>query len=452
MTHLKPFCLLGLAIAFFTLSCKHEPAAHIHKSLAPIPEWAKNSVIYEVNIRQYTPEGTFAAFESHLPRLKEMGVDILWLMPIHPIGEKNRKGSLGSYYSVKDYTAVNPEYGTMDDFRHLVSKVHEHGMKLIIDWVANHTAWDHAWVGRYPDFYAKDSANQMYGPFDWSDVAQLDYSNIALRKEMTNALAFWVREADIDGFRCDVAGMVPVDFWEDARAELEKVKPVFMLAEDEDKTTLLHKAFNANYAWAFHHLMNKTAHPKDSAFLIADWIAKADTVYPAGAFAMQFTSNHDENSWNGTEYERLGNAVKTYATLAFVAPGMPLVYSGQEAGLKKRLRFFDKDTIAWDDLSMARFYKQLTGLKHQNAALANGSWGGKTNLLTTDQPSRIVAFERTVGRNNVISVFNLSADSVSVALNVAVNGYFTDYFAGQTTSIPSTLTLSPWEFKVFVKQ
>lgn len=451
MTQFKKIPVLVLAIALAAVACNPKPTSQIKQSLAPIPEWAKSSVIYEVNIRQYTPEGTFAAFESHLPRLKEMGVDILWLMPIHPIGEKNRKGSLGSYYSIKDYTAINPEFGTMDDFKRLVAKIHEHGMKIIIDWVANHTAWDHAWTIEHPDFYAKDSTNQMFGPFDWTDVAQLDYSNANLRTAMTDALAFWVREANIDGYRCDVAGMVPVDFWENARVELEKIKPVFMLAEDEDKPELLNRAFNANYGWSFHHLMNKTAQAKDSAFILTDWFAKADTTYPLGAYAMQFTSNHDENSWNGTEYERLGKAVKTYAVLAFTAPGMPLIYSGQEAGLVKRLRFFEKDTIRWDNLEMASFYKQLAILKTNNPALANGSWGGKTILLPTNLPAKVVAFQRKGENNQVVSVFNLSADTASFAFNMALDGNYTDFFAGQQTGISNSMTLMPWEYKVFVK-
>jgi glycosidase len=417
-----------------------------------IPEWAKNSVIYEVNIRQYTPEGTFAAFENHLPRLKEMGVDILWIMPIHPIGELNRKGSLGSYYSIRDYKAVNPEFGSFDDFKRLVQKAHELNMKVIIDWVANHTSWDHAWTNDHADYYEKDSLGQMFGPFDWSDVAQLDYKNPGLRAAMTDALTFWVREANIDGYRCDVAGMVPVDFWENARAEIEKIKPVFMLAEDEENPTLLNKAFNANYGWSFHHHLNKVANGEENASVIAQWVAMADTTFAPGTFAMQFTSNHDENSWNGTEYERLGNAVKTYAALTFVVPGMPLIYTGQEASLNKRLAFFEKDSIDWSNLEMASFYKQLTELKKSNTALANGDWGGKYVPIETDQPYTIVAFERKKDKNHVVSIFNLSADTVSVKLPLHIYGTYINHFSKKSSKLDSTsLKMAPLEFLILTK-
>jgi glycosidase len=231
---LLPLAALLLVAAISCKTTTNEVKNRL-SSETPMPEWAKDAVIYEVNLRQYTNEGTIAAFETHLPRLKELGVDILWFMPVHPIGEKNRKGGLGSYYSVKDYTAINPEFGTMDDFKNMVNKAHELGFKVIIDWVANHTAWDHAWVNTNPDYYAKDSTGNMYGPYDWTDVAQLDFSNQQLRADMIDALKFWVAEANIDGYRCDVAGKVPVDFWEAATKELNNIKPVFMLAEEEDE-------------------------------------------------------------------------------------------------------------------------------------------------------------------------------------------------------------------------
>lgn len=284
-------------------------------------------------------------------------------MPIHPIGEENRKGTLGSYYSIRDYKAVNPEFGTMEDFQAVVRQAHELGMKVILDWVANHTAWDHQWITHHPEWYEKDSLGNMFGPFDWTDVAQLDYDNHDMQEAMKDALEFWVREANIDGYRCDVAGMVPIDFWEDASAALHQIKPVFMLAEDEDETGLLNKAFNANYGWALHHLLNELAQGTAKASDLQAHIQEQQQKLPQGAFSMQFTTNHDENSWNGTVFERMGEAYPTLAALTFVVEGIPLIYTGQEAGLNKQLQFFEKDEIDWTDLSMTKFYQQLIQLK-----------------------------------------------------------------------------------------
>ena len=416
---------------------------------ARLAPWAYNAVIYEVNIRQYTPEGTFKAFSNHLPRLKELGVDILWLMPIHPIGEQNRKGTLGSYYSIKDYKGVNPEYGTIEDFKALVTKAHELGLKVIIDWVANHSSWDNAWVIEHPDWYAKDSLGNMYAPFDWTDVAQFDYSNQGLREAMKEAMTYWVREADIDGFRCDVAGMVPVDFWESAREALDSIKPVFMLAEDEDVSALLEKAFNCNYGWNFHHHMNKIAQGNEKASDLTVWFESLSRKVPEGAFQMHFTTNHDENSWNGTVFERMGEAYKTMAVLTFTVEGMPLIYSGQEAGLSKRLEFFEKDLIDWSDLSMNAFYKELIRLKKENEALWNGSYGGKLELIATDHPDEVLMFTRQSGNNQVIAIFNLSGNEVEVSAETAISGQYPDFFTGNIVTLPlHGFNLKPWEYRV----
>jgi len=440
------------SLCVLVASCQNPTAKQVapaNVSQTPIPDWAKNSVIYEVNVRQYTPEGTFAAFQTHLPRLKEMGVDILWIMPIHPIGEKNRKEGLGSYYSVRNYTEVNPEYGNIDDFKNVVAQAHKLGMKVIIDWVANHTSCDNPWISEHPDWYAKDSTGKMYGPFDWTDVAQLDYKNHQLWKGMADAMKFWVTDADIDGFRCDVAGMVPVAFWDSARVELNKVKPVFMLAEDEKETALLKNAFNANYGWTFHHLMNDIAKGKKKASDIAPLVASYDTIYPAGSFPIQFTSNHDENSWNGTEYERLGkDAVPTFAALTFVVQGLPLIYTGQEAALDKRLRFFTKDTINWNNLIMGDLYKKLASLKKSNPALANGSWGGKLTMLSNSNAAKVISFERSLDNNKVVAIFNLSADTAKVQLTQPIEGEFID-FNNRTAAIPQSSTLGAWEYHIY---
>ena len=366
-------------------SCKMEhkqtgrPSAVIH------PEWSRNAVIYEVNLRQYTVEGTFRAFEQHIPRLKEMGVDILWLMPVNPIGEKNRKGSLGSYYSIRDYTAVNPEYGTMDDFKALVAKAHENGMKVIIDWVANHSSWDNRLTTEHPEWYVKDSTGNIVAPVpDWTDVADLDYNQQGLRDYMTSAMLFWVKEAGVDGFRCDVAGMVPTDFWNTAVPELKKVKHVFMLAEWE--TPEMHDtAFDMTYSWEVYKLLRAVYKGEKTLQQLDSVLDKETAEFTPDAYRMHFTTNHDENSWNGTEYELFDGAAQTFTVLGYMLPGMPLIYSGQEAGLNKRLSFFDKDTIRWDDYKLAGFFATLNKLKHGNKALWNGTAGGPLVILKTGE-------------------------------------------------------------------
>lgn len=453
---LKHFFIGILAITMLFTACKtgpkNEPANKpFITSNTPVPDWSHDAVIYEVNVRQYTDAGTFQAFAEHLPRLQELGVEVLWFMPIYPIGELNRKGSLGSYYSIRDYTAVNPEFGTLDDFKAVVDQAHQLGMKVILDWVANHTAWDHPWVEQHPDWYAKDSLGNMFAPFDWTDVVQLNYDNLALRTAMTESLEFWVKEANIDGYRCDVAGMVPVDFWESARQALDKIKPVYMLAEDENVTALLNNAFNANYGWSFHHIMNNIAKGEMNADDARDYFEKADTLYPAGTYPMQFTSNHDENSWNGTEYERLGDAAKTFAALTFVAEGMPLIYSGQEAGLNERLAFFEKDTIMWENPSMTAFYQQLTRLKKENSALFNGLAGGEMQLIDTNAPEQLLAFTRSNGENAVLAVFNLSPQSVALMSETELQGTFAEYFTQKEITLPfNGQILQPWEYWVII--
>ena len=414
-------------------------------------DWVKNAVIYEVNIRQYTPEGTFNAFAEHLPRLKSLGVEILWLMPINPIGQMNRKGELGSYYSVKDYKRINPEFGDMDDFKALVRKVHEEGMHIIIDWVPNHTSWDNVLTLEHPDYYKTTEDGNFASPFDWTDVIQLDYDNKDLRKYMIETMKYWITETDIDGFRCDVAHMVPVDFWEEARPELEKVKPIFMLAES-DQPELNRKAFDATYGWPFHSLMNEIAAGKKTANAISSHFSRVDSIYPAGSIIMQFTSNHDENSWNGTEYERLDGGVKTFAVLASTVPGMPLVYSGQEAGMNKRLKFFEKDTIEWKDSEMFGFYKELIALKERNEALWNGKYGGTLTRITSTDNKSVYAFLRENGENRVFVILNLTGNNVDITLKGSgYKGRYTEVFSGDKVKFGknTNLILIPWEYKVY---
>jgi glycosidase len=434
-------------------SCKTE-SKKITKVTSNVvhPDWSKDAVIYEVNVRQYTPEGTLKAFENHLPRLKEMGVDILWLMPVHPIGEKNRKGSMGSYYSVRDYTAVNPEFGTLDDFKDLVNTAHELGMYVILDWVANHTAWDHAWIEDHPDWYTKDENGEMISPFDWTDVAELDDDNEAMQTAMIDAMKFWITEADIDGYRCDVAAEVPLGFWNRSRAELDELKAVFMLAEAEEVEHHEH-AFDMSYAWELHHLMNDVAKGEKNVKDLDAYYKKHDKRFPADAYRMTFITNHDENSWNGTEYERMGEAVNTFAVLTYTLPGMPMLYTGQEAAFDRRLKFFIKDSVDWADYPLSDFYKKLGQLRKENPALWSGSEGGKMRRVETSDNESVYAFLRKKGENIVLVLTNLSDAPKEFILNFkGKEKAMKDWFSGENVQIFSgePLTLAPWEYQVLV--
>lgn len=450
--------LLYLIMAFFVFACGTENATEeVKKNVLIETEvehqpWVEDAVIYEVNIRQYTPEGTFNAFASHLSRIKEMGVDILWLMPIHPIGVKNRKGTLGSYYSIQDYTAVNPEFGTVDDLRNLVEEAHLQGMYVIIDWVANHTSWDNVWMDEHPDWYAKDSTGAMYYPADWTDVAQLNYDVPELHDGMIEAMQYWIDVADIDGFRCDVAGMVPVEFWDKARAALDEEKPVFMLAEDEQSYELMKNAFDMNYAWHLHHILNEIAKGNENALTLKEYFAQYDTIFSKDVIRMNFITNHDENSWNGTVFERFGEGVKAFAVLSFTVPGMPLIYTGQEAGLNKRLEFFEKDEVDWSNTEYVEFYQSLTQLKKDNEALYNGAAGGDMEVMCVKNDD-VFAFKRPKGNDDVFVFLNLSADTNVVVIPEGMAGAYSEYFIDETEVLNSgeELTLAPWDYKVYTE-
>lgn len=424
-------------------------------SRVDVPKWSEDAVIYEVNIRQYTKEGTFRAFEEHLPRLKELGVDILWFMPIHPISEKNRKGTLGSYYSVQDYRKVNPEFGTLEDFKNLVDRCHEMGFKVLLDWVANHTGWDNPWIEN-KDWYTQNTKGEIIHPTgtDWTDVAELNYDNQGMRDAMLDAMKFWVEEVGVDGFRADYASGVPEDFWELTRRELDKIKPVYMLAEDEGKLSLLDEAFNANYGWELHHIMNKVAKGHNNAKHVAMNLQKTQKTYPKGTYPMNFTSNHDENSWSGTVYERLGDAVETMAVLTFTVPGIPLIYSGQEAGLDKRLEFFEKDEIDWGSLEMQEFYRELITLKKQNPALWNGEAGGEINIFESSD-NNLLAFVREKDDNRVVVIMNLSASATTSSVEFGdVAGGYKSYFSGEVITLKErqSFKMDPWEYVILISK
>lgn len=413
-----------------------------------VPEWTKDAVMYEVNIRQYSEEGTFDAVKDDLPRLKDMGIDILWLMPIHPIGEKKRKGSMGSYYAVKDYMDVNPEYGTKQDFKELVDGVHALGMKIIIDWVPNHSAWDNWLIEKHPDYYTKNAKGEIIDPIDpgtgeswgWTDVADFNYEAQGLRDYMAEALKYWVKEFDIDGYRCDVAGEVPMDFWRRAHREIALIKPVFMLAEAQGPFLHRDGNFHMSYNWEFHHLKNKIAKGEQPASALIDFFQKQATSFQPQDYLLNFTTNHDENSWNGTVFERLGEGHKAFAFLAFTAPGMPLLYSGQEAPMKKRLEFFEKDAIDWNGYELSDFYSELFKLKKQNSAMWNGLYGGNYVPAETTASDKVWAFTRIKDLNMVAAVINLSGEEVTFEIK-------DDTFYKITGE--NRFTLKPWEHRFF---
>lgn len=437
------------AVSFIVLlaACKKETAQAVADPVVT-DEMMASAVIYEVNMRQYSPEGTFEAFTKDIPMLKEMGVDILWLMPIHEIGMLNRKGGLGSYYSVKDYRSINPEFGTIEDFKKLVKTAHENGMYVILDWVANHTAWDHAWVTEHPEFYTKDEKGNMIAPFDWTDVAELDFTNEDLRSSMIADMNYWVAELNIDGFRCDVAAEVPTDFWERASVELQKTKSLFMLAE-ADKPELLKKAFHMQYAWEGHHIFNQMAQGKMTVANWDNYMKKLDTVLERDDIQMHFVSNHDENSWNGTVRERMGEAVELFMALSYTVPGMPLIYSGEEYDLDKRLRFFEKDTISKVKGKYFDVYQQLNNLKKSTKALHTGKNPANYTRIATNNEN-ILAYTREKEGDQLLFIGNFTAQEQEVLVDF--EGNLTNYRTSQQEVITKTvpLKLKAWDYKILV--
>jgi cyclomaltodextrinase len=417
------------------------------------PEWSRDATIYEVNVRQYTKEGTFEAFSAHLPRLKEMGVDILWLMPIHPIGEKNRKGELGSYYAVKDYYGVNPEFGTMDDLKALVDKAHSMGMYVIIDWVANHSAWDNPLVEEHPEWYSKDdSGNFQPTPwYDWSDIIDFDFEQPGLREYMTKAMKFWVEEADIDGFRCDVAGFIPVDFWNNVRRELSEVKPVFMLAEWESRDLHAH-AFDMTYAWELWNHLHDICAKGGSPLQLERYMAHDVNSFPSDGYRMTFIDNHDKNSWEGNMYSNFGDGLEAAIAFSCVVRGMPLLYSGQEAGLDRSLAFFEKDEIEWvEDHPIGNLYTQLFALKHRNKALHNGKAGGVMQRVVTDNPEQVIGIYREKDGYKVLALFNLSNSNSTFTIGSDfARGAYRNVLTGNIEELKGeAMELDAWQFRVY---
>ena len=482
---MKKLLILSAALLALAGCRRNAPSAH--------PDWTYNSVMYEVNIRQFSPEGTFAGVEAQLPRLKDLGVDILWLMPMYEIGTEGRKGTLGSYYAISDYKKVNPEFGTMEDFEHLLAAAHKLGFKVILDWVANQTAPDNVWMTEKPaEFYERDADGNAIWEYDWTDTRSLNYDNEDVWWAQDDAMRFWL-EKGVDGFRCDAAGEVPAAFWKGILPKMNKDYPnIYLLAEAErDNLADPAETFDANYAWELHHLLNSLAQGRKTVADLKDYIARDAARFPKEAFRLTFTSNHDENSWSGTEFEREGAAANACAVLCFTLPGsQPLIYTGQEIGLSRRLEFFEKDPITdWSANEYTAFWKKLVDLKHGNPALAAGEKGG--DIVWWELPEGLdglVAFHRQVKGNKVIVLAdfgvapaeepavadeaeagkaeatdnrpagetggtpfrNLEADPVTVQVNL--DGTYTEVFTGKTYKKGRYgFQLKPGEYLVFTK-
>ncbi len=427
------------------------------------PEWARSAVLYECNTRQFSATGNFAGVQAQLPRLRDMGIDVLWLMPIHPIGVERRKGTLGSAYSVQDYYAVHQDYGTIEDLKNLVAEAHKLGLKVILDWVPNHTSWDAEWMKTHPEYYTRYNGafttpiNEHGVPItDWSDVCDLDYSNPATRRAMIEAMQFWLKTTDVDGFRVDMAGLVPNDFWIEARPALDSVKQVFILSEWQDEPGHFLSGFNANYGWKWKDVTKDISSGKQNAQSLDTLLNFLDGFYPKDYYQVYFTQNHDENHWAGHEKELYGDAADLFNVLMFTWQGMPMLYNGQEDGLSQRLSFFEKDPVQWKDYTKTAFFQNLCTLKHSNKAVWAGKHGGKLEKIPTDKDNEVYAFTREKEGDRVLVVVNMTNRSQAVTLrtNDKVLGAYLSVFGASTVQVTKEmqLNLKPWEYLVLTNK
>ena len=435
---------------FFALSIAAAEAAPF-----PHAEWSKNASIYQLNTRQFTPEGTLRAAERQLPRLKELGTTIIWLMPIHPIGKAHRKGELGSPYAIQDYFAVNPELGSMADLKRFVATAHRLGLHVILDWVGNHTAWDNVIRKDHPDWYLKNRKGQPRPTpwFDWDDIIELDYKSPGLRAYMTRALRFWVKEAGVDGYRFDAAGFVPQDYWDDVAANLRTIKPVFLLAEWESRD--MHtRAFDASYAWSWWDALRNIAAGKADATSLYSYYAWNEKFYPKDAYRLLYVTNHDKNAWEGTEFETFGPALDAAIVFSVISDGIPMIYNGQEAGNERRLKFFERDPIVWKSAPHEALYKNLFALKKVNTALWNGRWGATMEQVVNSAPQQIFSFVRQNSKDKVFAVFNWSDKAQQVTFTGDLQyGSYHEFGSGTAVTLDqdSKLNLAPWSYKVYLK-
>lgn len=424
------------------------------------PEWSYSAVLYELNIRQFTPEGTFSAARERLPFLRSVGIDAIWLMPIYPIGIEGRKGKLGSYYSIRDYTGVNEEFGSAKELREFIGAAHALGMKVILDWVANHTARDARWITECPaNWYERDEAGVAKVPWDWTDTAKLNYANHDVWRGQIDAMRYWVEEFKVDGFRCDMAMLVPIEFWQEVAEELHRVKPdIFMLAEAEEDN-LFDRAFNASYQWNIHHIMCDIAKGARRVWDMRNAIHAERAKYPKEAMRMSFTSNHDENSWSGSEQSRFGRALEVMTAMTFLMPStMPLIYTGQEVGYDHSFEFFDRDPIpaeAYKENRTTELYRRLTALKHSEAALAAGERGGEMIEIENNAKDCMMTFVREVEGSRVVAIMNLSPYTIHADFNTGIYaGKYLDVMSGMQATLAEHVDehIAPWNYRILVKK
>ena len=418
------------------------------------PEWSSHAVIYQVNTRQFSTSGDFKGVIAGLPHIKALGADIVWLMPIHPIGNKYRKGELGSPYAVKDYFAINPEFGNEGDLKALVEEAHKLSLKVIIDWVPNHSAWDNPLVESHPHWYAKDYKGDFRPSpwWDWSDIIEFDYRQAGLREYMIEALRYWVEKFDIDGYRCDVAGYVPNDFWCQAKEALEQIKPVFMLAEWENRD-LHEKAFNMTYAWSWNETMHDLAHGRCHLDRLRKYYSWNERSWPHNAYRMTFVSNHDKNAWDGTQYEQFGDALEAAIVLSVLGEGMPLIHNGQEAGETKRLAFFERDPIEWQGHPIGELYRALITLKKSKQVLGNGEFGARMIQVPNTVMDKIFSFVRHNGQEKVFVIINFSSESVDVSFSEPLfEGHYVDWQGNDEVVFDNTSVraILPWQYEIWV--
>ena len=460
-----------LLITIFIVACQStkeearspQPRPEVNDTLAPISKQnIAHSVLYEANIRQYSSEGTFNAFTKDLPVLKKMGVKVIWLMPINPISSTKSKGPLGSYYAVSDYTKVNPEFGTLEDFKFLVKKAHSLGIYIILDWVPGHTGWDHVWMEDNSDFYLKNNKGEIIDPinfrtgksFGWTDVADLNYDNLEMQEALRQAMLYWVKEINIDGYRIDQAYAVPQAFYDKTFEVLRKIKPIFLLAETDiyhpGGLDLISK-FDASYDWPGHSLSKDVAKGVKSANDFARHIDLTLKKYGKQNILVNFVSNHDENSWNGTIKESYGPAHHVFMALNYTTPGMPLIYSGQEYDLNKRLRFFEKDSFPKNSGKTMELLLQLGALKNNHKALASGKNGGSYKQLLNTKNNQIFAFERGKEGDTLVVIANLSKDYAQFTM--PLEGMYRRYedYKPKRLSASYQYDMKPWEFWILIK-
>ncbi len=413
------------------------------------PDWSRDKVMYQVNLRQFSGTGNVEGFRKQLPRLKELGVGILWFMPVHPIGVEARVRDLGSPYAVKDYLAFNPEFGTLEQFKAMIDEAHALGLYVLIDWVPNHTSPDHPWVKEHPAWYTRDENGQLVPPIpQWADVVDLNYDAMDMRQEMIEAMAFWVREVGVDGFRVDTAEMQPLDFWIDARNELRKIKPVFLLAEGA-KPELVEYAFDAAYAWSLTPNMNQIKEGTKRVSDLVNYLNAEARIIPADGFRLNFTTNHDINAWEGTAVERLGDGLEAFTVLTFTVTGMPLIYNGQEARLDKQLDFFARDPIAWREDPMGELYRTLAQLKRSNRALWHGGAGGTLEIIESSTNGSVLSFTREAKSDRVVVMLNLGDETQSILAPKSLTDLNAVFSRHDINGEDGQITFQPWGFGVW---